>query len=374
MVSLSLLLTVQGATGSYAVAGAALGAFGVPVVVNPFKSRLIDRFGRRRVLPLLGLGYAATLTAFAAGPIIEATSAAYVGLGALAGLLTPPVGPVMRVIWASLTPTGQARYRAYSLDAVSEEVSFAAGPFLVAGAVSFAAPSLALEVTALLALAGSGALAAGAMPDAQGTDTSSPGSGSGTLRDEATGRGRQVVGPLVIRDFRWIALAMLAVGLGTAPLEVGVVARAAEAGDRATAGLLLGVLSIASAVGGLLWGRRRHRRRPTTQFLALIAVLTAGVAAAGGATSLLALAGALAVSGLAVAPAFVVAYVFGDALVPESMHTEASTWIATTHNLGGAVGAFAAGTLIDAVSARGAFLFGAVTLAASGLALLARRP
>lgn len=80
-------------------------------------------------------------------------------------------------------------------------------------------------------------------------------------------------------------------------------------------------------------------------------------------------------SGLAVAPALVVAYILGDALVPESMHTEASTWMPTTHNLdGAAVGAFAAGALVDASSARAAFLFGDAAMAASGVALLARRP
>jgi MFS family permease len=90
--SLSLLLTVEHATRSYAVAGTALGASSLASVTMPLKSRLIDRAGPRRVLPLLGVAFAAVCT----GTAVAATAGLsepllYVGLSAAAGLTAGPV-------------------------------------------------------------------------------------------------------------------------------------------------------------------------------------------------------------------------------------------------------------------------------------------
>jgi len=51
-VSLSLLFTVQRATGSFAVAGGVLAAFGATSLTMPVKSRFVDRYGQPRVLSL----------------------------------------------------------------------------------------------------------------------------------------------------------------------------------------------------------------------------------------------------------------------------------------------------------------------------------
>lgn len=124
-VSLSLLLTVRRATGSFGAAGAALATFSLLSILLPLKSRLIDRYGRRRVLVPLGLGYAAVLCTVAAVAASGGRAAMpYVVLAALAGLLAAPVGPVMRSVWAAVTPDPAVRARAYALDAVTEKPSW----------------------------------------------------------------------------------------------------------------------------------------------------------------------------------------------------------------------------------------------------------
>ena len=60
-----LLLLIHQATGSFAAAGAASGAFSAGTLTAPVKARLMDRRGQRVTLPLLGLGAAAALLVMA---------------------------------------------------------------------------------------------------------------------------------------------------------------------------------------------------------------------------------------------------------------------------------------------------------------------
>ena len=360
--SLALLLAVQGATGSFAAAGTVLGAYGVSVLASPLVARLIDRYGRPRVLIPLGLGYGSTLLGIAGCAVAGLTFLpTYVGLAVLAGLTAPPVGPVMRQIWAGVTTTPADRQRAYSLDTVSEEVVFAVGPLAVGGLVGLAGPAAAVAATAVLALVGAVALAVVRLPRAPAaTDT-----GAGRRAGEAGWRG-----PFTSPGFCWVVLVMVAVGLGLTPLEVAVAARATEAGTPAAAGLLLAALSVGSAVGGLIWGRMHHRRSPTLQLVLLLAVLAAGSVCAAVVQPLSATAVTLALTGLAVSPVFVVTYLMADDLVSPNLRVEASTWLTSLHNLGGAAGAFAAGVVVERYSAQATFLTGGALLGVTAVVVL----
>lgn len=90
-VVLSLLLVVQDATGSFAVAGAAFGAYALPSLLAPYKSRVVDRVGARRTLTCLGVGYAAVLSGMGACAVggVDAASP-YLLLATAAGVLSPP--------------------------------------------------------------------------------------------------------------------------------------------------------------------------------------------------------------------------------------------------------------------------------------------
>lgn len=266
----------------------------------------------------------------------------------------------MRGIWAALTPDEAGRSRAYSLDAVAEEGLFAVGPLLVGAAVLVGGPVTALAVTAGLALAGACALGRSKAAAAVSAPARLP-------------SGRRLLGPLLLPGVRWVVVAMLAVGFVLAPLEIGVVARATQADSPAAAGSLLAVLSVGSAAGGLLWGRVRHQPPTTGQLLAVMSVLGAGTAAAGLVPSLPALGVVLALTGAAIAPAFVVAYVLADRLVDDNVRTETNTWVSTAGNVGGAAGAAVAGLLVEHVSVRASFAVGGGLLIVMLPLLLATR-
>lgn len=355
--SLSLLLTVQAATGSFAVAGAAVGVFGIPGVLLPLKSRWIDRYGRRRVLGPLAVSYATALLAIAAlGAWGTAAPAPYLAVSAIAGLLTPPVGPVMRSIWAALTPDPAARQRAYALDAAVEETVFTISPLLVGVLVTTTQPVVALVVTAALALVGALGLATSTLHE----QLSPP---------QVRGVRRGSLSPLRSAQLRWVLLVMLTAGVGFSLLDLAVVARAAQSGNPGAAGYLLSALSVGSVAGGLLWGRVQHRRSHQVQLVGLLVALAAATLLAALVPGLLALGVVLGLTGLAVAPVYVVAYLAADLLSQPRTRTEATTWVATASNLGGAAGAAVAGYLIDQTSPRTTTLIASVVLALATLAL-----
>ena len=358
--SLSLLLTIETATGSFAVAGAALGVFGAAGVLLPLKSRWIDRHGRRRILGPLAVSYATALLIIAGLAVAGVTAAwPYLVVSGAAGLLTPPVGPVMRSIWADLTPDPHARQRAYALDSVVEESVFTASPLLVGVLVATTRPLVALLVTAALALVGALGLATSTLPEQP------------TQPHDAPGR-RGFLGPLTSGPLRRVLLVMFAAGVGLSLLDLAVVARATDSGNPGTAGYLLAALSVGSATGGLLWGRLPHRRRHEVQLVGLLAALAVATLLAALTPDLFALAVVLGLTGLAVAPVYVVAYLAADLLSQPTQRTEATTWVATASNLGGAAGAAFAGLLIDQTSPHTTVLVAGTTLALAALALARR--
>jgi MFS family permease len=153
---LSVVLFVQSETGSLAQAGAASAAIALTSgLLAPVRGRLVDRLGQRRCLPPMAAVFAAALAGMVAvagpGP---AAVAATVGLAATAGAAAPPLGASMRVLWISLVGQGPRLQTAYALDAVLDELLFVLGPLLAGGLATLYQPAAGVLATAGLALAG----------------------------------------------------------------------------------------------------------------------------------------------------------------------------------------------------------------------------
>lgn len=400
-IPLSLLLVVDHASGSFAVTGTAVGAYAVLSLSMPLKARGIDRFGQRRVLPLLSAGFAAALVAMAAAVSADIRApAVYVALCAAAGLAAPPLGPSMRALWAALTPEPAARQRAYSVDGVVEETLYAVGPLVVGALVAVSGALAALLLSAALNLVGTVLMVTSPIVAAHGPTGRRTGRSRRPLRRQH-GRSRRSSwwwrsrwrrssrsasrsspglppsaraswrGPFRSRGFGLLVGALLGVGLGAGPLDVAVVARAQSAGHPETSGYLFAGLSIGSVAGGLLWGRLSHQRAIAVQLGLLVAMMAAGQAAAALVVGLPLLAVVLVLAGSAGSPVFTVSYLAADDLVSSSNRTEASTWVNTAYNVGLAGGAAAAGGVIDRVGPAAALLGGAVILAATAVVLAA---
>jgi predicted MFS family arabinose efflux permease len=355
MAGLSLLLLIHQATGSFAAAGAAGGAFSAGTLTAPVKARLLDRRGQRATLPLLGLAAAAALLAMALlGQADYRNPVPYVAACAVAGALVPPVGAAMRARWAIITGGGRNLERAYSLDAATEETLFTAGPVLTGVAVTAAGPVLSMLVTAALLAAGCVLLA-----------------GAGTAAPAREPRRGGQTGPLAGPGFRVLLAVVLTTSLGLGAIDVTITARAVADHHPGAAGYILAAGSLGSALGGLAWGRGRRRSRASTQMTWLLVIMTGGIALAALAPDLLLAGVALALTGTVLAPSAVLSYLSAERLAGPG--AEASTWVNTAWNAGVAAGLALTGLAVGRAGPTTPLLAGAAVLACAALMVLRRR-
>ncbi|QYF73225.1 MFS transporter [Cryobacterium sp. PAMC25264] len=372
MVTLALLYSVQTSTGSFAAAGAATGAFGLAnVIASPYRARIVDRVGQR-----VALGAMSILFALGLGGVAWATTrpdipvGLVVGIAAITGLFPPPLGAAMRVIRGSLTASGPQRTRAYSIDAVCEEVLFTTGPLIAAAIIALTSPATALLATGGIAVLGTLGMTGGSASRQRGARrTPAP----------------PALRPLRQPGFALVLMALVAVGCVLGTVEVAAPAVAERAGSVQAgsvqvgwvqvdsvqvgwvqvdsvqvAGMLLAAFAAGSAIGGLLYGQRVWRASLGVRLLVTgttISVLCAALALVSG---LLAFAAVLALVGFFLAPALIAGYLTADELTAVEVRTEASSWINTAVNACAAGAAIAVGAVVDVADPQLGFLVAAV--------------
>lgn len=353
MVSLALLLLVQGASGSYGLAGAVAGGFGLGnVVVSSLRARMVDYYGAKRVLPWLAAGYSAALVGVIIAVLGSAPGGVTVSLAVLAGLFPPPLGAVMRGMWARLSPTEAIRRRAYSLDAVAEELVFIVGPLLVGAMMLLPNGALiAVIIAAVTGLLGTLGLATAALrgPHAPGQRASGPTAWAGPLRHLRL----------------WpVLLTLVAIGVVLGALEVLSTAHARAMADIGLAGALLACSALGSAVGGLIYGVRTWPWAHVARLLVLAGVACVVLATAAWASHPAVLFVLFALAGLLIAPSMITGYLAADEIAAAHERTEASALINTAVNSGATAALFLGGIWLDGMTiAEATVLLAAVTAA-----------
>ncbi|MFE7129892.1 MFS transporter [Streptomyces sp. NPDC057638] len=346
MVSLSLVLATKEATDSYAIAGTVMALFALTsVVLSPARAGLVDRYGPRQALLPMASAYALALTALAFATSRPDVSGAVLGfLAAVAGACTPPLGPVMRTLWSDLLPDRRLLQRAYSLDAVAEELLFVAGPLMVGLLVSVAAAPVGLGVSAALVLTGSLALISspavtGWTHRRKAPSEPSPPTGS------VPGAARRRL-PLSTPGLRQAIVVSAAVGICLGAFELLVVAFADDLGDPGAVAWVLAALCGGSAIGGLLYGALPWRASPRTRLAFLAAAMGLALATAGLSPHPYALVVGAALGGLFIAPAITTAYLIADECAGPAARTRAGAWVNTAFNAGSAGATAATGLLV----------------------------
>jgi MFS family permease len=356
MMSLAVLLLIHGTTGSYAVAGLAVGAYNVAgAAAAPVMGRLIDRCGARRTLAVGGVVQPLALAGVAL--LAHAAPTAFVlvlACGVAGAALPPPVTGAMRSLWPRVVPADR-RSVAYSLEAVATEMVFIAGPLLVAVLVAIGSATGAVLAAAALSAAGS-----------LGMAIAVPGRDRRPAAD-----GRRARSPLARRGFQALLLITVADATALGCLELAVAGRATEAGQPALTGILLALMAGASVVGGLWFAGRTWGAPPAHQYGWLLGFMAIGLLPAVVAPGLGALGLALVLVGAMIAPVGAVQGELVATVAPADALGEAFTWIGAVSfagyslgttwgghlmQSGGSLAAVLAAAAASAVAATGAFV------------------
>lgn len=359
MSSLAILLLVRLQTGSFTLAGAAVGAFTLAsAVTTPAQGRLIDRVGGPPILVGLAVAQAAGMVGLVLAAQLRAPSAILVALAAIAGAMTPPLSAVMRALWPRVAPTADALEAAYQLDATSQEVIWTSGPLLVAVAIALGSPATAVLLCAAITVGGTVWFAtAPATSHSRGLGRSASG------RSAITNSGLQLM-----------LVTTLLMGLGLGAVEVALPAVAVHAGSHAAAGILLGLWSIGSLLGGLTYGSRHWSSEVTVRYpalMCLIALTTLPLSLVSGLAATLPLS---LLAGVGMAPTMACQYALIGAVSGRGTATEAFAWASTALVAGLAAGNAVAGPLVQAGGISLAFVLGCLAFVlATMVAALSRR-
>lgn len=352
---LAILLLAQSATGSYATGGAASACYVAGLAVcAPLLGRLIDRQGPRLALLVSAALFPATLLALVAA--IHAGAPLWVALGwaLAAGASFPPITVCMRTLFKRQLAEDSLLAAAYSLESVLIEIIFILGPMLVAALVALASPAAAVSFAAACGCVGTVLF----------------------VRSEALRhwrieprRASNLFGPLTEPGFPALLGVVLCYANAFGLIEIATMAYAAERGAPALAGVLLGVMSIGSALGGIVYGSRTWRLTLPRQFALTLAVMGIGVAPLALALPFWAFVSWCIGAGIVMAPALIIQSMLVAKQSRAEHSTEAFTWSSSALLAGVGIGLAFGGQILEI--ARSSAVFVAAAAASLGAAILA---
>lgn len=360
MSSLAMLLLVRETHHSYAVAGLVVGAYALAsAAAAPLQGRLVDGFGRTRVLVPCAFGQALMLVAFVLAASADASGTALVPLAALTGAFAPPVPATARALLREVYRDPAVRDTAYALDSVVQEVVWISGPLVVALVVSVSSPDVAVLLVAAVCVVGT--LLFVRSPLARRSDRPVHHEQRSAVRSN--------------RALRALLAPVFLLGAGLGAIEVGLPSLALHAGSRPATGLLLALWSVGSVIGGLWYGARvwsssltgRYRMLILAAVACSVPLVFARTIPEGAVASLLA--------GLTTAPVFSSQYALVGRVVQRGSENEAFTWISAALVAGIAAGSAIGGVVIAAAGVSAPFIVSCLATAlAAAMSLRMHEP
>jgi hypothetical protein len=184
-----------------------------------------------------------------------------------------------------------------------------------------------------------------------------------------------LLGPLAERGFPSLVAVVLCFSSAFGLVEIGVVAYATESADAALAGVLLGVMSAGSALGGLAYGSRGWHLPLAHQFAIALALMSAGLAVLALRWEPWAFTAWCTLGGIAMAPALIIQSMLAAKLARSEHSTEAFTWTTSALLAGVGIGLATGGALLERFPSQAALAAGAgaALIAAAGARLLLGR-
>ncbi len=335
MTGLGLVLMVSTLYGSYRLAGIIVAtnvtAWAVGTAVL---SKLVDRFGQRRVM------YPATVVsaialAFTAGFALAGLPIWTLFLPALiAGGTAGSPGALVRARWNYVLDDDDQLHTAFSLESALDEVNFVVGPVLATALATWVHPVAGVAASVVFTLVGAVLF----YPQRATEPPISP---------QAISEHQHPSLALMIPGVTSVVVIGVLLGAIFGSIDVSVVASATAWDVRPASGVILAAFSLASGTAGFVYGARSWTSPSNQRFLFGVLALFATCLLLPLASNavMLGLLGVLL--GTTIAPTLTNANTIIGQLVPTARITEGLAWMGTGIGIGVSVGSSVAGTFID---------------------------
>jgi len=326
----------------------------------PVLGRIIDRTGPSRVLVTCAGIFPAALVALVVSLYVELPTWTAFLLAATAGASFPPITVSLRTFLRQRLSNEAQLSAAYSLESVLIETIFIIGPMLVALFVAYVSPAAAVIFAAACGLGGTLLF------------VRSPVMVHWKISPRS---GASILGPLSVRGFVPLLAVILAYSGAFGLLEIGVTAYATESGKPALAGLILALMSVGSAAGGLAYGSRTWGTTLARQFSLMLLLMGAGLVVLAAVTNPILFTALGIVAGIVMAPALIIQSMLVAKTAPSQFATEAFTWSTSCLLTGVGLGLSFGGLILErapssaVLAAAGLVSVGAAMLASATLRL-----
>jgi MFS family permease len=323
MISISFLIFVVKHTGSYAAAGAVLGAMSLGnALAGALTSRLLGNWGIKRMIMGTAIVCSLAITTMALVPL---NVPSLVVLGLVAGAAYPPVQAAVRTLYPKLVPESELG-PLYSVDASAQELIWIAGPVLVTFVSIQVSDVLGVMLSVLFFLGGGIWFVT-----------------TKQVRELEIPRNESRYGAVLKRPIVAINSVMSITFIAAfAAAEAGVIAVFGDGNSQS--GWVLGVWALGSLVGGLALG---HLKIAPWSLSRRMVIVVVGLSMALLSQDFWWLCLTLFISGFGVAPILALLYTTVSATISFSETPEAFGWIGTGQLIGAALGSAVAGVAID---------------------------
>jgi len=345
MVGIGILMYVEAERGSYAIAGAVSGSISIAAAIGgPLSSRLVDKLGQHRVLPIQIL--LIVICSMALVLLIPSNvPAPYLFIFSIgSGLAYPSIGALVRSRWTALLVSGPILLTAFSIESMIDELIFIVGP-TIAATTSVKIHPAAPQVIAMFLLAGGGLWLASMR-------NSEP-----PINKHQGKHGK----PVILQNgliYMWGV--HIAVGMFFGAVETSIIAFTKIAGQPIFGGIVMAVWAFGSLLGGFVYGGLHFKSALQNQLIVVSLLLVPATVAMVFVESILALALLSIAAGIGISPLLIASAAITQRRSPVGRTTEAIASMYAGIGLGFAFAAAMAGWLIDNRGTSYSFALGAL--------------